>query len=79
MYEIGTKEGRISTLYNRNQFVICKEKFLEVDDVPHRYQNFERQHGNFQIWAVRVTTEVYVYKNVKHGSASVKQRSGYVH
>jgi len=31
MYEIGTKEGRLSTLYRRNKFVICKERFLEVD------------------------------------------------
>ncbi|CAI6348099.1 unnamed protein product [Macrosiphum euphorbiae] len=34
MYEIGTKEGRLSTLYSRNQFVICKERFPKVDDVP---------------------------------------------
>jgi len=34
MYEIGSKEGRLSTLYGRNQFVIYKERFLKVDDVP---------------------------------------------
>ncbi|KAF0754956.1 SCAN domain-containing protein 3-like, partial [Aphis craccivora] len=31
MYEIGNKEGRLSTLYSRNQF----RNFLEVDDMPH--------------------------------------------
>ncbi|KAL4090679.1 hypothetical protein QTP88_025471 [Uroleucon formosanum] len=34
MYEIGTKEDRLSTLYSRNQFLICKERFLKADDVP---------------------------------------------
>jgi hypothetical protein len=79
MYEIGTKEGRLSTMYSRNQFVICKERFLEVDDVPHTKISLRGQHGNLQIWVIRATIDVYVYKNVKHGSASVKQRSGYVH
>jgi hypothetical protein len=39
----------------------------------------ERQHGYLQIWVIRATIDVHVYKNVKHGSVSVKQRSGYVH
>jgi hypothetical protein len=34
MYEIGTVEGRLSNLYSRNQFVICKESFLNIEDVP---------------------------------------------
>jgi hypothetical protein len=39
----------------------------------------KRQHGNLQIWVVRAMIDVHVYKNVKYRSASVKQRSGYVH
>jgi hypothetical protein len=39
----------------------------------------ERQHGYFLIWVVRATTDVRVYKNVKHGSASAKLRRDYAH
>ncbi|KAF0682996.1 SCAN domain-containing protein 3-like [Aphis craccivora] len=34
MYEIGTSEGRLPNLYSRNQFTICKESLIEVDNVP---------------------------------------------
>ncbi|CAI6352383.1 unnamed protein product [Macrosiphum euphorbiae] len=34
LYEIGTKEGRLHQLYSRNQFTICKEVFIQADDVP---------------------------------------------
>ena len=33
-YQLGTKEGRLAQLYTRNQFVICKEKFISKEDVP---------------------------------------------
>ncbi|XP_025422714.1 uncharacterized protein LOC112692301 [Sipha flava] len=46
MYEIGTKEGRFSTLYNRNQFVICKERFLEVDDTKISLRGAARKSSN---------------------------------
>ncbi|XP_060862057.1 SCAN domain-containing protein 3-like [Metopolophium dirhodum] len=34
LYEIGTNEGRLHQLYSRNQFTICKEVFIQADDVP---------------------------------------------
>lgn len=33
-YEIGTTEGKLQQLYSRNQFTICKEKFVHIEDVP---------------------------------------------
>ncbi|CAI6359274.1 unnamed protein product [Macrosiphum euphorbiae] len=33
-YEIGTTEGKLQQLYSRNQFTICKEKFVQIEDVP---------------------------------------------
>ncbi|GFU60597.1 uncharacterized protein NPIL_657201 [Nephila pilipes] len=33
-YQLGTKQGRLSQLYTRNQFTICEEKFILLDDVP---------------------------------------------
>ncbi|GFT54299.1 KRAB-A domain-containing protein 2 [Nephila pilipes] len=32
-YQLGTKQGRLSQLYARNQFTICEEKFILLDDV----------------------------------------------
>ncbi|XP_028044424.1 SCAN domain-containing protein 3-like [Rhopalosiphum maidis] len=34
LYEIGTNEGRLHQLYSQNQFTICKEVFIQADDVP---------------------------------------------
>jgi hypothetical protein len=36
MYEIEARKGRYLTLYKRNQFVICKETFLNVDNVSQK-------------------------------------------
>lgn len=33
-YKIETTKDRLSNLYNRNQFVIRKESFLNIDYVP---------------------------------------------
>ncbi|XP_029348199.1 SCAN domain-containing protein 3-like [Acyrthosiphon pisum] len=33
-YEIGTTEGKLQQLYSRNQFTICKEKFVQIEDIP---------------------------------------------
>jgi len=33
MYDIRTKESHLSTLYSRNQFIICEQIFLKVNDV----------------------------------------------
>jgi len=33
-YEIGTTEGKLQQLYSRNQFKICKKKFVQIEDVP---------------------------------------------
>lgn len=33
-YRIGTEFGTLDSLYTRNQFSICKEKFLDPDSVP---------------------------------------------
>ncbi|VVC35554.1 Hypothetical protein CINCED_3A005362 [Cinara cedri] len=34
MYVIGTKEGNSAQTYSRNQFKICKEKFMSKEGVP---------------------------------------------
>ncbi|KAE9523561.1 hypothetical protein AGLY_016113 [Aphis glycines] len=33
-YEIGTTEGKLQQLYSRNQFTVCKEKIIQIEDVP---------------------------------------------
>lgn len=67
MDEIGTKDGRLSTLYGRKQFVICKEKFLEVDNIPHtKIISLSETAWIIPIWVVRATTDGRVYKNIKH-------------
>lgn len=33
-YELGTKFGKLKALYTINQFTLCKEKFLSVEEVP---------------------------------------------
>jgi hypothetical protein len=32
-YELGTKLGKPKALYTRNQFTICKENFLSIEEV----------------------------------------------
>ena len=32
-YELATKLGKIKALYTRNQFTLCKEKFLSIEEV----------------------------------------------
>ncbi|KAF0759599.1 SCAN domain-containing protein 3-like [Aphis craccivora] len=32
-YEFDTTEGKLQQLYSRNQFTICKEKFVQIEDV----------------------------------------------
>ena len=34
MYKLGTKLGRLATLYSRNQLQPCHQKFIAVCDVP---------------------------------------------
>lgn len=34
LYKLGTKYGVLNQLYSRNEFTICKEKFVSVDEVP---------------------------------------------
>ncbi|KAE9536197.1 hypothetical protein AGLY_007420 [Aphis glycines] len=33
-YKLGTTKGKLQHYYSRNQFTICKEKFVSVDEVP---------------------------------------------
>jgi hypothetical protein len=32
-YELGTKLGKLKALYTRNQFTLCKETFLSIEEV----------------------------------------------
>jgi hypothetical protein len=32
-YELGTKLGKLKALYTRNQFTLCKESFLSIEEV----------------------------------------------
>jgi hypothetical protein len=32
-YELGTKLGKLKALYTRNQFILCKENFLSIEEV----------------------------------------------
>ena len=34
IYKLGTEQGLLTQLYARNQFLLCQEKFLTVEDVP---------------------------------------------
>ena len=47
--------------------------------VPQTKFHFERQYENFLIWVVRATTDVRVFKNVRHRSVSGKHRNDYAH
>ena len=33
-YELGTENGRLPQLYARSQFSICKEQFLDAENIP---------------------------------------------
>lgn len=62
----------VNFLYSGNQFVMCKEKFLEVNDLHRQQFHFERKHGNNPIRVVRNRTDVRVHENVRHKNANVK-------
>ena len=32
-YELATKVGKLKALYTRNQFTLCKENFLSIEEV----------------------------------------------
>ena len=32
-YELGTKFGKLKALYTRNQFTLCRENFLSIEEV----------------------------------------------
>jgi len=32
-YELGTKLGKLKALYTRNQFTLCKDNFLSIEEV----------------------------------------------
>lgn len=34
LYKLGTKQGVLNQLYSRNQFTVCKERFISPEDVP---------------------------------------------
>ena len=34
MYKLGTEHGLLNHLYTRNQFLLCGEKFLVIENVP---------------------------------------------
>ena len=34
MYKLGSEHGVLNHLYTRNQFLLCEEKFLVIEDVP---------------------------------------------
>lgn len=35
LYQLGTKSGIIKSLYSRNQFTLCSEIFISLEDVKH--------------------------------------------
>ncbi|PZC74411.1 hypothetical protein B5X24_HaOG207888 [Helicoverpa armigera] len=34
LYKLGTEQGVLNQLYSRNQFTVCKERFMSPEDVP---------------------------------------------
>lgn len=34
LYKLGTKHGIVNQMYSRNEFTICKEKIISINDVP---------------------------------------------
>ncbi|OWR48203.1 KRAB-A domain-containing protein 2 [Danaus plexippus plexippus] len=36
LYKLGTKYGVLNQLYSRNEFTVCEEKFVNIDEVPSR-------------------------------------------
>ena len=32
-YQLGTKAGKLKSLYTRNQFTLCKENFISIEEV----------------------------------------------
>uniref|UniRef100_A0A6P7FQY8 Uncharacterized protein LOC114333051 n=1 Tax=Diabrotica virgifera virgifera TaxID=50390 RepID=A0A6P7FQY8_DIAVI len=34
LYKLGTKYGILNQLYSRNQFTVCKEKFISIEEIP---------------------------------------------
>ncbi|KAF0773060.1 Integrase catalytic domain-containing protein [Aphis craccivora] len=69
-----TKEDRLSILFNRNRFVICKEKFLKVDDQPQTKITPRDSTEIFQFMWIGLRL-MYLCTKI----ASEKQWSDYVH
>lgn len=34
LYQLGTKTGKLKQYYTRNEFDVCKQKFLSIEEVP---------------------------------------------
>ena len=49
LYELATRNGKLAQLYARSQFTVCKETFVEVEDVPGEaitaFSSYERVGG----------------------------------
>lgn len=84
MYEIGYKKGRLSTLYSRNQFVItnsqrkisgsrwCATSHNPQTKIFIRATVRKLSNLSGEEWGLRTTTDLRIYKNVKHRSAKFK-------
>jgi len=72
-YEIGTTEGKLQQLYSRNQFMICKEKILQIEDVPGNSISLREAACCFSILGGQGYNRV-----AKQINASVEKQTGYV-
>jgi hypothetical protein len=43
LYKLGTQHGLLKQLYTRNQFNLCEEKFLQINDVPQEQEKTLRE------------------------------------
>lgn len=49
MYKIGTAQGVLKTLFTRGEFDVCKESFLQSEDVPEHSTSVREAHGKTAI------------------------------
>jgi len=76
-YEIGTTERKLQQLYSRNQFTICKEKFVQIEDVPANSISLREAACSFSNLGGRDMIGVLVHRVAKQINVSVKKQTDY--
>jgi hypothetical protein len=71
-YELGTKMGKLKVLFTRNQFILCKENFLIIEEVGKEEINVrEVVEKAFFSWWTDIE-KMQLYKEVYQGDVFVQ-------